>query len=107
MILHHGEAEVCVHRRVNFCEGRQGHSRSAVVLRPGLRLINETAPHAHSLVFGLDAHLFDVCISVNVVDEQKSNRPVSVIAGDQTTTGVRVCDECFDRSRFVIGDVVR
>ena len=107
MILHYGEAEVCVHRRVNVCEGRQGHSRSAVVLRPGSRLLDETSPHAHSLVFGLDAHLFDVCVSVNVLDEQKADRLVSVIARDQTTTVVRVCDECFDRPRFVIGDVVR
>jgi len=106
-ILHHGEAEVCVHRRVHLCKGRQGDSRSAVVLRPGSRLLDETAPHAHSLVFGLDAHLFDVCVSVNVVDEQKADRPVTAIAGDQTTTVVRVCHEYFDRSRFVIGDVVR
>ena len=107
MIFHHGEAEVRVHRRVNICEGRQGHSRSAVVLRPGFGLINETAPNAYSLVFGLHAHLFDVCVSVNVVDEQKSNRAVGVIAGNQTTTSVRISGECFDRPRFVVGDVVR
>jgi len=58
-------------------------------------------------VFGLDAHLFDVCVSVNVVDEQKADRLVSVVARDETTTVVRVCHEYFDRSRFVIGDVVR
>jgi len=107
VIPHHGEAEVCVDRPVNIYEGRQRYSLSAIGLRPDLRFINETAPNAHSLMFGRDAHLLDVCESVNVVDEQKSNRPICGIAGDETATRIRVCDECFDRSRLVIGDVVR
>jgi len=51
------------------------------------------------LVFGFDAHLFDVCVPVDIIDQQISDRLVIVIARDPTTTGIRVPDECLDRRR--------
>ena len=106
VILQYREAEVCVQRRVNVREGRQRDCGSAGVLRPGSCLIDETSADAHSLVLGFDAHLLDVCVPVDIIDQQKSDRPVIVIERDPTTTGVRVPDECLDRPRFVIGNVV-
>jgi hypothetical protein len=106
IILQYGEAEVCVQRRVNVGERRQRDCGSAGVLRPGSYLIDETSADAHSLVSGFDAHLFDVCVPVDIIDEQISDRLVIVVERDPTTTGVRVPDECLGRRRFVIGDVV-
>lgn len=93
MILQYRETEVRVHRRVNVCEGRQRDCGSAGVLRPGSCLIDETSPYAHSLMFRFDAHLFDVRVPIDIVDEQRSDRLVIVIDRDPTPTGVRVQDE--------------
>jgi hypothetical protein len=106
IILQYREAEVCVQRRVNVREGRQRDCGSAGVLRPGSCLIDESSADAHSLVFGFDAHLFDVCVPVDIIDVQISDRLLIVIEREPTTTGVRVPDECLDRRRFVIGNLV-
>jgi len=106
IIPEYREAEVCVQRRVNVCERRQRDCGSAGVLRPGAYLIDEASADAHSLVFGFDAHLFDVRVPVDIIDEQISDRLGIVVERDPTTTGIRVPDECLGRRRFVIGDVV-
>ncbi len=59
------------------------------------------------MVLGVDAHLFDVRVPIEIVDQQVSDGSVIGADCDPAAPEVRVSDEVLDGVRFVVSDVIQ